>query len=339
MSNYKFKILAALIIFGSGFGLAWYIKNPAGNTKSQVLSSIRDGQIETASPQIQEQREAGYKLTNPLLDCEYGGELFKALIPFKNDIESFINQRIAQGQIDYASVYFRDLNNGPWIGINEKEKFIPASLIKVPVMMAAFKKAESDPGFLNKLVYYEKPLNNVPTPYFKPGKEIIPGNKYTIEELIERMIIYSDNNARDLVIMNLGGPKELDDVFILAGNDFSTKDFLVTVRNYASFFRILFNASYLSREMSEKALNILTQDDFHRGLIEGVPSGMVVADKFGEKLAAEDSYKQLHDCGIVYFPNHPYLLCVMTRGNDFEKSADFIADMSKLVYNEIDKQF
>jgi len=27
---------------------------------------------------------------------------------------------------------------------------------------------------------------------------------------------------------------------------------------------------------------------------------------------------QLHDCGIVYYPETPYLLCVMTKGWNFE---------------------
>ncbi len=286
-----------------------------------------------------ETRAGGTGLTNPLLDCEYSGGLSKALIPFQEAISALIDQKIQKGDLSFGAVYFRDLNNGPWFGINEKEKFIPASLMKVPVMIAAFKKAESDQEFLNKTVVYQGPLNNTPYPYFKPKEEIVPGNSYTIEDLIRRMIIYSDNNARDLVVMNMGGGKELDDVFKLIGSDFTTNNFLVIVRDYSSFFRVLFNSSYLSREMSEKALQLLVDTKFDPGLVKGLPPGVKIADKVGEKMASGDSEKQLHNCGIIYYPKRPYILCVMTRGDNFDKLADSIADISRAVYQEVDKQF
>jgi hypothetical protein len=39
------------------------------------------------------------------------------------------------------------------------------------------------------------------------------------------------------------------------------------VIDYASFFRVLFNASYLNRKDSEKALALLTKVAFRDGLI------------------------------------------------------------------------
>ncbi|PIU19313.1 MAG: hypothetical protein COT18_08150 [Elusimicrobia bacterium CG08_land_8_20_14_0_20_59_10] len=45
---------------------------------------------------------------------------------------------------------------------------------------------------------------------------------------------------------------------------------------------------------------------------------------------------QLHDCGIIYHPRFPYMLGVMTRGLDLEKQQKVIADISRLVYREVD---
>ena len=42
------------------------------------------------------------------------------------------------------SFYYRDLNHGAWIGINENEKYTPSSLLKVTIMIAYFKEAESN---------------------------------------------------------------------------------------------------------------------------------------------------------------------------------------------------
>jgi hypothetical protein len=47
---------------------------------------------------------------------------------------------------------------------------------------------------------------------------------------------------------------------------------------------------------------------------------------------------QLHDCGIVYYPHKPYLLCVMTRGKSSDDNSKMIAEISKLVYREVDTQ-
>jgi hypothetical protein len=42
--------------------------------------------------------------------------------------------------------------------------------------------------------------------------------------------------------------------------------------------------------------------------------------------------RQLHDCGIVYAPGKPYLICIMTRGSDFKRLSPVIAQISKQVY-------
>ncbi len=78
-------------------------------------------------------------------------------------------------------------------------------------------------------------------------------------------------------------------------------------------------------------------------VVAGVPSTVDVAHKFGERttLASDTEStetKQLHDCGIVYFPENPYLLCVMTRGTDFKVLEGIISDISRMVYEEVDSR-
>ena len=91
--------------------------------------------------------------------------------------------------------------------------------------------------------------------------------------------------------------------------------------------------------MSEKALSYMSEVDFKQGLVAGVPGGIAIAHKFGEKtVGASGEIKQLHDCGIVYYPNNPYLLCVMSRGDSFEYLDDTIREISHIVYEEVDRQ-
>jgi hypothetical protein len=89
--------------------------------------------------------------------------------------------------------------------------------------------------------------------------------------------------------------------------------------------------------MSEKALSYLAETTFDKGLVAGVPEAVAVAHKFGEA-GREDGSLQFHDCGIVYYPGRPYILCVMTRGGSFEPLYAAVADISRTVYEEVRRQ-
>jgi len=41
---------------------------------------------------------------------------------------------------------------------------------------------------------------------------------------------------------------------------------------------------------------------------------------------------QLHDCGIVYYPQRPYVICVMTKGRDLDVLKNVIKGISEIVY-------
>ena len=250
-----------------------------------------------------------------------------------------VERQLAAGTATHVSVYYRDLNNGPWFGIHEDERFSPASLLKVPILISVLKKAEIEPGLLDKsLTVTQFADDNVGTLY-PPERTVAQGQTYTIDQLLHFMITFSDNNAKDLLVQALDA-KIVESVFIDLGirvPDATTPQDFMTVKDYAGFFRILYNATYLSREMSERALAYLATSQFTAGLVAGVPAGMVVAHKFGQR-TLPDNAAQLHDCGIVYYPGHPYLLCVMTRGKTGTALAPVIRDISKQVYEEVDAQ-
>lgn len=323
----KILIIVVLLLFGMG----------AGIIVDRTL--LKTPQIQALFPDAHQVRQGGYSLINPLLECEVGGErLSQQFISFRYQIETEVNKLKSSGQIEDMSVYFRDLNNGIGIGVNEKEGFTPASLLKLPIMMAYLKQSESDPTILKKSYTFSDPEDRNIGEHVRPKEPIIKGKSYTVEELLKSMIVSSDNNAMALLVENL--PLEIQDKVYtdlgiavpgLRGNEDS-----MSVNDYASFFRILYNASYLSKNNSQKALSLLTEVDFADGLRAGVPKGVQVANKFGERELGES--QQLHDCGIVYYTDHPYLLCVMSRGSSFANSSSSIKDISRLVYKEVESQ-
>jgi len=297
-----------------------------------------------------ELREKGYEYIDPLLDCEQAADSSdnKELQPFKQHIQDFISNDLNKKWADRVAVYFRDLNNGPWFSIGNTEDFYPASLLKTPVMIAVLKQAESHPEILKKKIRY----TDEKVKAFQNGvtKTLEFGKSYTVDELLRQMIVYSDNvptylldNFVDLDVLHrtyidLG----IYDPYHGANRSFpvfASQSYKISVETYASFFRVLFNATYLSKQMSEKALALLADSDFKAGLVSSVPPNIKVAHKYGTHESGDNlEIKQLHDCGIVYYPGHPYIMCIMTAGTSFDKLDDAIVEISHEVYQEIDRQ-
>jgi len=282
----------------------------------------------------------GFRFTSPLLDVELpeGFKINQEPIPFKYRINEFVQRQIKSGKALKVSVYYRDLQDGPWFGINEKHEFDPASMMKVPIMIAWLKRAEKDPQVLKRMFVYDGSKELVPQQGIGPVRSIGPGRRYTVDELLHYMLNYSDNKATSLLFSNLN-TAELNEV--LDGMDISNNPHeetnSITIHGFSGFFRILYNASYLSREMSEKALQLLSLQDFPQGISAGVPKGTIVAAKFGEHAWGEHGEdKQLHEFGIVYHPKGHYILGVMTQGRDFERQAEIISDISRMIYKEVD---
>lgn len=298
------------------------------------ISKYSNNQPIDASPR--EVRLGENKFTNPLLECEVNstvGEMeYK---PSKSKITSYIAGELNKKTITHASVYYRDLNNGPWFGVNERENFSPASLLKLPVLIAYLKQAEKTPEILEKKLIYKKVSAPVEQ-NFIPVSPLLDAKEYTIDELLEHMIIYSDNDALFVLEKNIEN-RAIDavtkDLGIETATDTTPEDYM-SVKSYASLLRVLYNASYLNKEMSEKSLSILTKSAFTKGIVSGVPADIAVAHKFGER-ELPDGIKQLHDCGIVYLPRHPYLLCVMTRGTDYGQLETVITTISKNIYEDL----
>lgn len=281
-----------------------------------------------------------YVFINPLLECntEFEDSVFPNAI--KRTLTNYIDKSISQKEITAAAVYYRDLNNGPWFSINGSALFTPASLIKVPIMMVYYKKAENEPGILETLLEVKEEMPNISQDdEFKPDRQLVVGNKYTIDELINHMIIYSDNTAYKVLKDNLT-ISEFNEVFSDLGIDIvpivgNPNEKVLSLVEYSSLFRVLYNSSYLSRQYSERALKLLSEVVYDGGIVGGVPNEVVVSHKFGERSNENTNEKQLHDCGIVYSERNPYLLCIMTRGTEFDKLSSAIREISRLTYGAV----
>lgn len=325
------QVLAGIVLLGAGIFLGRYF------SKQQPLPGLGTAPSNTVI------REGIGKYTNPLLECDQTQAEFVELKPFKDKISEAVSYLEQDREVPAVSVYFRDMNNGPWFGINSEATFSPASLLKLPLAVAYYKLNERTPGIMQKTITYKGPDSSWPAiiQTIPPKQSLQAGQVYSIEELIRRMLSYSDNLSYYILFSNIQ-PEDLQQVY----SDFNLNlngpgaadDSTVTVKGYSSFFRILYNASYLNQQDSEKVLSLLAGSDFNQGLADGVPANVSVAHKFGERELDGSPLDQIHDCGIVYYPTHPYLLCVMTQGLNIDKQISAIKQISSLVYQQVDTQ-
>ena len=280
---------------------------------------------------------AGGHLVNPLLgiDNPQGGDA--KLEGIKYSVEEYIRRRQEKGDVSSVAMYIKDLNTGTWAGINEDENFATASLIKVPLLIAYLKMAEDDPGLLGKQIKYEREYNLIPQ-NIAPEKLPQLGNTYTIDQLLRFMIVYSDNISTELLADNID-LKLLSKVYSdlrLITPELGESENRISAKGYSAFFRVLYNATYLNAESSEKALKLLSESEFREGIVDGVPENITVAHKFAERKYESKVFlpetAQLHDGGIVYYPQRPYVICVLTKGRSLDILKRVIKDISQIVY-------
>lgn len=279
---------------------------------------------------------------NPAFRCGKKPAISKSsYLIFQSELERDIDTMRRQRTVDEVAVFFRDLENGPTFGINHNEGYVPASLLKVPLMLTYFKIADENPSILRTVIVNEGAEQAV-TPSIPPSEVLQEGGSYTVEELIRRMIVYSDNQAWILLTRHLASLFPHTDLFgetfveiglLTPSSDIAAET--LSTKSYAGMFRLLYNASYLSHTMSNRALALLANVEYADALRAGVPDDIPVAHKFGERQLLDTGIYQLHDCGIVYYPKNPYLLCIMTKGSDPAALPGVIAEISRLVYEEV----
>jgi len=286
----------------------------------------------------------GYAFINQSLRCDQEYTIDKSsFIRLQSNLEAYILEQTDAGNLATASVFIRDLNNGPTLGMNDEERFAPASLLKVPLLITYLELQEE---FGPSLFRTELEFQSVTEEYdqlITPDALIRESEPYTVEELLSRMIIYSDNRAylvlREYLHQLFPNEDRLMQTFVDLGvvDPVDLTDQTLSTKMYATIFRQLYHASYLrDRASSDWALKLLSESEFNDGLVAGVPEDVLVSHKFGERFDLEGDLMQLHDCGIVYFPDNPYLICVMTRGYDMDKLERVISGLSKIVYGEFE---
>lgn len=230
-----------------------------------------------------------------------------------------------------VGIYFEYLPTGSSIGVNDQFEIELGSLAKVPAIMAVYKSIEAgDLSLETVLKIKPEHINNLYGSLWKSGA----GAEVKVSEAIELALVESDNTAinvlldsipegsHEAVFSKLDLPKTTDGIYPV-----------LSPKSFASVFRNLFLSSYLDYSHSNNVLETLTRTNFVDKIPAGLPADVKMAHKIGV-FQVENQQTVYNDCGIVYVPDRPYLLCIMSATDEMVAREEMIA-YSMMVYSYV----
>ncbi len=259
------------------------------------------------------------------IDPFRGYENQEDLIINVQPLREAITKYEAKGNV---SIYFEYLKTGANIAVQKDAQFWPASLLKLPVAMAVAKMVENGAwDWDDTLALQEEDRDGE----FGTLYKLPAGTKLTVEELVRRMLIDSDNTAYRLLFRKVGA-EQISNIYTHVGlTKFFSDEGEISAKRYSVLLRALYTSSYLKPANSEKLLSFLAETPFREYLGSGMPASV----RFSHKLGLNDSQGVVLDSGIVYVPNRPYLLTVMVRTRDLEYAKKVMKEVSQLSYDYI----
>lgn len=237
-----------------------------------------------------------------------------------------------------AGIVIVDLPSGNKIAINDSRLFPSASMVKIPVMASCIYAASQGKMDLNQSI-------ELKTRFKTSGSGVLKnyanGTKFTVNKIIEIMIVYSDNTAANTLI-NYVGFDTFNGYFKKLGlkntnlsrtmMDFKSRkegiENYTTAGDLAYLLEEIYSNKFINEECSKKCLEILKKQKIRDRIPAKLPADIVVAHKTG----LEDGI--CHDAGIVFTPAGDFIICVLTKHNyKFAKPAKkFIAQIALAAY-------
>lgn len=325
---------AGFVFFIAGCALSFLFVEQLNRQKTR--QNEKKNANTTVDCEVTSTRMGGFEYVKPLLfvekDCESPN-----LKPIKDKLSQQIEEFKKNGDILSASVYLRVFDHGEWTGVNINQAYHPGSLFKIPILIAYLRMAESDPGLLDRIYLFERPKGKVWPVQNYLADTIQEGKRYTVRELLRYAVAYSDNNAHYVLSQHLD-EKVLEDLFIDLGLGLPVRDeedglIHISAKSYSAFMKTLFNSTYLNPKLSDFAMSLMGECSFKDGFIQGLPANTKVAHKFGEWDNTQEF--ELHESGVIYVQNRPYLLTIMTKGKSRARLPLVISNLTKTVYKEM----
>lgn len=237
-------------------------------------------------------------------------------------------------------VAFQDLTTGESFHIQGTRSVHSASTIKLLILAELMERVRSGELSLDQTITVSAGMRTGGDGILK---ELLPGHRFTLGEIATLMIIVSDNQATNILIDLLGmdavnargkalgltgtilGRKMMDSEARKQG-----RDNFITACDMAKLLLGIHSGTLIDGEASRTMLDILLRQQQSGRLQLYIPEEIPVAHKCGDLDFLEN------DGGIIYAPQHPYILVVLTSAMASNKvGRETIGVISKMVFDSV----
>ena len=234
------------------------------------------------------------------------------------------------------AIVVESLDGKGTIRLNDKEPFTAASVIKIPIMMAAFHETRLGTLRLDDTCIVRKED--------KVGgsgvlKELHSGLQLTLLDAINLMIVVSDNTATNLVIDAIG-INRINEYMAKKGCSGSRLEAhlmkpkpggpynTITACDVASLLKGISERTDENPGDCDIMIEILKRQQYNNKIPRYLPKEATVAHKTGEVSSVT------HDAGIVFGPNsHFVIVCLSQNLDNVEVGDDAIGKVAKWAYD------
>jgi len=268
-----------------------------------------------------------------------------------DSLRAKILERIARDSGATVAVALRDPVSGFMVLINPDLRFHAASTMKVPVLMALGRRVDSGALSWGDSVTVVNRFASIVdgSPYeLSAGDDsdstmyAALGQRRTVKQLAERMIVRSSNLATNILLNSVATPEAAthlirslggDSMVVLRGVE-DGKAFdkglnnTTTARDLSTLLLAIASGRAAKPATTREMLRILEAQEFNDGIPAGLPPATRVAHKTGSITAT------WHDAALIYPPDgRPYALVVLTRDIAEEKAGHALqADIARLIH-------
>lgn len=242
-------------------------------------------------------------------------------VPMKTALSKEIDQYLKKvgGSV---GIEYVDLETGEKYTRNSKKAYVAASTGKLPLAMYIMELADQGKIDLNKRLTYT-------SAFYIGGSGITQydriGTTYTIQTLIKRAMISSDNIAFSM-LRNYVGRDNYVKYMKKLGAQYSTSGAYqsTSAHDLSLYAQHLYQLSPTSKNM-RVLIGYLKNTIYTKGIPAAVGK-----TKAAHKIGMIYDIRVSHDYGIVY-DKDPYVLSIMTKGYNYDFSNKVIANISKIV--------